>query len=162
MIHEQRLTWCGNLASSDLLKTISPQTIFYRVSEISGIPTTSFSVTTSPSNINILIVSGVEAQQPSNGHSADVEAAINTNEIELNDDSVDSKTKQEEQQATTESEVRVTEELSNQHSHIDNEVRVETEEANQESDAAPQSPPSGDWQLVDKGETNPTFEKDEE
>ena len=109
----------------------------------------------------IFISSG---QQPeANGSSSrDIEAAqptaaseaFNTDEIELRDDS---NTEHNKPSATNESE------LTHQ-SHTDTEVKVDTELTNpaQETDTAPLSPPSGDWQMVDKGETNPTFEKSDD
>ena len=91
----------------------------------------------------------VEAAQP-----AAASEAINTDEIELSDDS---NTEHNKPSATTESE------LTHQ-SHTDTEVKVDPELTNpaQETDTAPLSPPSGDWQMVDKGETNPTFEKSDD
>lgn len=49
---------------------------------------------------------------------------------------------------------------ANQVSEPQVEVKVDTNSDNQESaDTAPLSPVGGDWQVVDKGETNPSFEK---
>ena len=99
----------------------------------------------------------VEAAQP-----AAASEAINTDEIELSDDSNTEHNKPP-ATGTTTAAVSTESELTHQ-SHTDTEVKVDTESTNpaQETDTAPLSPPSGDWQMVDKGETNPTFEKSDD
>mgnify|MGYP001804439402 CR=1 FL=1 len=101
----------------------------------------------------------VEAAQP-----AAASEAINTDEIELSDDSNTEHNKPSTTGTTTPTAAVSTESELTHQSHTDTEDKVDTESTNpaQETDTAPLSPPSGDWQMVDKGETNPTFEKSDD
>ena len=102
----------------------------------------------------------VEAAQP-----AAASEAINTDEIELSDDSNIEHNKPSATGTTTRTAATVSTESELPHqSHTDTEVKVDSVLTNpaQETDTVPLSPPSGDWQMVDKGETNPTFEKSDD